>query len=150
MHLVRVPSQRTLPEAKYPSGPIGATFQYLINQEQRRSGSLGNILTMREYGTDRKFGVPKTAAISDQMIRFASTLLRFDKVHFSEHFTTGTGVSSQEMIDKLMKQLSEYRCEVKYVPLITTPSTPYTLLGSIRTISIRSPNLNGMVLKTTC
>lgn len=68
---------------------------------------------MREYGTDRKFGVPKTNASTDQMIRFASTLMRFDKVHFSEHLSTGTGLHPQEMIDKLLKQMGEYRCEVK-------------------------------------
>lgn len=96
-------------------GPIGATFQYLINQEQTRSnGRLGKICTMREYGKDRKYGVPKTAEITDQMLRYASTMLRYGKISFSENIRGGLNTTAQAMIDKLLKQMAAYRCEVKY------------------------------------
>lgn len=96
-------------------GPIGATFQYLIDQEQRRSsGRLGKICTMREYGKDRKYGVPKTAEITDHMLRYASTMMRYDKIFFSENLRGGVNTTPTAMIDKLLKQMADYRCEVKY------------------------------------
>lgn len=68
---------------------------------------------MREFGQDRKYGVPKTAQITDQMLRYASTLMRFNKIWFSENLMCGEGVTVQGMIDKLLTQMSSYKCEVK-------------------------------------
>lgn len=96
-------------------GPIGATFHYLITQEQRRSGGrLGKIITMREYGKDRKYGVPKTAEITEQMLRYVSTMMRYGKIHFSENLRAGLNTTVPAMVDKLLKQMAGYRCESKH------------------------------------
>jgi hypothetical protein len=92
----------------------GATFHYLITQEQRRSGGrLGKIITMREYGKDRKYGVPKTAEITEQMLRYVSTMMRYGKIAFSENLRAGLNTTVVAMVDKLLKQMAGYRCEIK-------------------------------------
>lgn len=96
-------------------GPIGPAAAYMLQQYQMRTGhSLGKILMMREYGTDRKPGVPKTKDSTEQMVRHSAAMMRFDRVHFSSEMRVGEGLTVQGMIDKALQQMSEYRCEVKY------------------------------------
>lgn len=87
----------------------------MLSQYQNRTGrSLGKILHMAECGADRKYGVLKTNKSTEQMVRFSSNLMRFNKVHFSEHLAVGEGLQPQPMIDKILQQMSEFRCEMKY------------------------------------
>lgn len=87
----------------------------MLDQYQRRTGhSLGKILHMAECGADRKYGVLKTNKSTESMVRYSANMMRFNKVHFSENMTVGEGLQPQPMIDKLLQQMSEYRCEMKY------------------------------------
>lgn len=95
-------------------GPIGATFEYLLMQYQRRTnGSLGRILTMREYGKDRKPGVPKTKEITNQMVRLASMMVADRRVVVSENLRVMPKKKPQQLVDKLVHQMRDYHCEVK-------------------------------------
>jgi hypothetical protein len=101
--------------AEAAPGPIAATFEYLLIQERKKPNhGLGPLLVMHEYGKDRKPGVPKTKESTELMVRYCSDLLRNKQVAYSENLMAGIDTTPQGMIDKFQKQLTEFRCEVKY------------------------------------
>lgn len=121
---------RLIPEAA--PGPIAATFQYLLVQEQKRPHNcLGNALIMCEYGQDRKPGVPKTAEITDHMVRLSSTMMKEDRIWISENFISGLNTRPQAMLDNFFHQIGTFRCEVKGNKNDTFSTWKYKWCGDI-------------------
>lgn len=91
------------------TGPIGATIVCMLAQYQRRTGnSLDNILMMREFGQDRKPGVPKTKQITERMVRYSSNKMRVNQVPYSKNLTVGGGVTRRGMQDRLQTQRATF------------------------------------------
>jgi hypothetical protein len=65
-------------------------------------------------GADRKPGVPKTKDTTEMMVHYCRELMRDNLYRISELLMGGQSTSPQAMIDKLNKQMSEFKCEVKY------------------------------------
>jgi len=85
----------------------------LIQRQRKNPGCLGKILTIRESGKDRKPGVTKTKENTDQMVRYASMLMRSYQLRISENMRTGRDTTPDAMISKLVDQMRGFRCEVK-------------------------------------
>jgi hypothetical protein len=115
--------------AEAAPGPVAATFKYQLIQEKKKSNSgLEPLLLMHEYGADRKPGVPKTKESTELMVRYFSELMRDHRLVYSANLLGGINTQPQAMIDKLQKQMSEYRCEVKYNKndIFSTPKYKWT------------------------
>lgn len=101
--------------AEAAPGPIADTFAYLLVQEKKRPGNdLGNILMLRENGTDRKVGVIKTKKSTAEMVRYSGQMLTAGLVRYSKYFTGGLNTAPQAMKDKFHNQMTGFKYEIKY------------------------------------
>jgi len=68
-------------------------------------------ITMSEFGSDRRPGVPKDIKITDAMVLRTRNLLNTDSLHLADDFTTYTadGVTPESMIDKLCDQFLAFQ-----------------------------------------
>jgi len=86
----------------------------MVREEQTKpNNQLGTILTMREYGSDRKPGVPKNKETTQRMVYYISELVKRGQVVFSDQLMAGEGCTPTQMKEKMLSQMRGFKCETK-------------------------------------
>jgi len=96
-------------------GPIAPMVSYIIDNynAHTKTGTLGNLIMLRECGKDLKRGVPKNAENTDAMVRFGSVRMKENRVHFSDVLSVGENQTPDELIEKLLKQMDGFKLQQK-------------------------------------
>jgi hypothetical protein len=100
--------------AESAPGPAAQILEYMIMRDMRKNHDMGTVFVMHESGPSRLPGCPTTNENKNFMVGYLQELLNDGLVRWSELFMAGAMTQPVDMMNKMHKQMGEFKCEFKW------------------------------------